>query len=235
MNQLPFTAKVARINRFYQEIIVVTFKLEPQSRDFIFSSGQYIDVQVGDDLIKPYSLSSAPDLLPKFEIAIKLKKDNVSSDFFNNLAIGSEIKFSQAQGAFLVNPSSKDKIFVATGVGIAPFRSYLQGEFQARQQREKVYLYYGYRFDSQDLYVEELIKLKSTYPFDFYLDLSVSQPDDAQSSPDFRVNTPIKALAPEFFKAKEIFICGSAQMSREIREILNEKQVDPGQIFDASY
>jgi ferredoxin-NADP reductase len=91
---------------------------------FNFLSGQRIQL-FHSNIDREYSLVSAPsdnDLA----LCIRNVEGGAMSSILSTAAIGEELTFSGPYGYFVYHSSQRSPIFVATGTGIAPFRSMAQ-------------------------------------------------------------------------------------------------------------
>src|SRR5690606_32342182 len=115
-------------------VFELAFDLSPISEapaPFSFRAGQYISVVVpgagpnGRDLRRAYSIASSPEQKP-VELCVKIVDNGPGSNYLNRLRPGDTFKGFVPYGDFTYEtPPSKHVCFVATGTGIAPFRSML--------------------------------------------------------------------------------------------------------------
>jgi ferredoxin-NADP reductase len=159
-----------------------TYHLEfilPDLERFPFLPGQFISAvardAAGKDQIRAYSLASAPD-----NNRIELCLNRVDGGFFSNLLadlpdlpLGGSIEVYGPNGFFTLREPLTDSIFVATGTGVAPMRSFLQWLFPAngsdRCRGKQIWLVYGTRHESEIYYREEFQSLALRHPNFHYL------------------------------------------------------------------
>ena len=93
--------------------------------------------------------------------------DGRFSPFLFSLQPGGEIDFKGPYGAFILRRPVSDSLFVATGTGIAPFRSILQAKLREHADR-RFTLIFGVRHEYGLLYHEEFLALARACPnFDY--------------------------------------------------------------------
>jgi len=101
------------------------------------------------------------------------------SNHLCNLAEGSEITFQGPFGDFILRPPMRDTLFIATGTGIAPFRSMLHWLLaDPERHREHTFcLLFGARTEHDLYYREEFARLAAEHAnFHFLPTLSRAEP-----------------------------------------------------------
>ncbi|MDP9170481.1 MAG: FAD-dependent oxidoreductase, partial [Acidobacteriota bacterium] len=149
-------------------------ELAPSTRHFEFESpgwnaafvpGQFLSLtrQIGDDEItRAYSIASPPGG-NHFALCANLVDDGRFSPFLFGMQPGDEVDFKGPYGAFILRRPVSDSIFVATGTGIAPFRSMLHASLQLHPT-QRFTLIFGVRHEHGLLYHDELLALAAQYP-----------------------------------------------------------------------
>ena len=106
-----------------------TFVLRFERKNVLFIPGQYIYVGVpNSDEIRQYSIYSGV-FDPYLEILVRVVDKGTVSNQLSNVSIGDYIDISEPKGFFTLYEkgiSISSYLFVATGVGIAPFRSFIR-------------------------------------------------------------------------------------------------------------
>jgi len=146
---------------------------------FPFAPGQFVSAVAQDEhgkqQTRAYSLASAANG-KRFELCV----NRVDGGFFSNhladlpdLPVGGTVRIHGPHGHFTLHEPLTDSIFVATGTGIAPFRSYLQWLFPAsgedRSQRKEIWLVFGTRHESELYYRDQFEALDAAKPNFHYL------------------------------------------------------------------
>ncbi len=216
MPPLQYKAVVQDLKQLTEDVRELTFKiLNPEGWDF--KAGQYIQFFCPrDDNPKPiarmYSLCSNPAEKGMAKIVYNYV-GGPGTRFLQALQMGQETRFKGPFGHFtLKQGSTRDVVFIATGTGIAPFKSMLEWELANGNKRNFMILW-GLRHKADVYYQEEFDALASTYPnFKFYLTLSQEPTWNGMHG---RVTVHIKVL----FKSVdniEVYLCGSDAMIKDI-------------------
>jgi ferredoxin-NADP reductase len=114
----------------------------------------------------------------------------------------------------------RDTIFLATGTGVAPFRSMLRWLLadESRHQGKQLWLLFGNRCEADIYYHEEFIDLAARHPNFHYL------PTLSRSSADWRgLRGYVQQHVPEIVQSRSdmhAYICGLDKMVKANRELL---------------
>ncbi len=116
--------EVQVISRQQEAQNIVSFELaDPAGRNLPpFSAGAHIDVEVGEGLIRQYSLCNHPDEQHRYQIAV-LKVDGSrggSTGMHERFAVGSILKISEPKNHFPLAASAKKSLLFAGGIGVTP-------------------------------------------------------------------------------------------------------------------
>jgi ferredoxin-NADP reductase len=145
---------------------------------FGFVPGQWLSLKQtkpdGEEMTRAYSIASAPHG-NRFALCLNRVQDGFMSNYLCDLADGAEISGQGPFGNFILRPPLRDTLFIATGTGIAPFRSMLQWLFadSSRHQGKHFWLLFGSRTEKDIYYHEEFLHLAREHPnFDYRPTLS---------------------------------------------------------------
>jgi NAD(P)H-flavin reductase/NAD-dependent dihydropyrimidine dehydrogenase PreA subunit len=129
--------------------------------------GQFVEVSAFGIGEAPISLSSSPTIKETFEICVR-KLGNVTTKL-HQLNVGDKVGIRGPFGnGFDVNAlKSKDLLFVAGGLGIAPLRSLFNYVLDNRKDYGQVTLLYGCKEPKELLFGDELASLASRDDVDF--------------------------------------------------------------------
>ncbi|HVM93013.1 MAG TPA: FAD-dependent oxidoreductase [Terriglobales bacterium] len=220
-----FTAKLVRSTSLTE--FTKHLDLEVKGPHFGFVPGQWLSVKAtdfnGEEITRAYSLASPPS---NGHIAFCLNRvqDGFMSNHLCSLSEGDEITFQGPFGNFILHPPMRDTIFIATGTGIAPFRSMLQWLLSdpERHQGKQLWLLFGARTENDLCYREEFERLAARHAnFHFLPTLSRGTP----GWPGLRgyVQDHVKDIVGERNKDDmHAYICGLAKMVKANRELLND-------------
>src|SRR5215831_20066728 len=137
-------------------------------RPFGFVPGQWLSLKQtkpdGEEITRAYSIASAPDG-NRFALCLNRVQDGFMSNFLCDLAVGREISAQGPFGNFILRPPLRDTIFVATGTGIAPFRSMLHWLLadRERHQEKSFWLFFAARTERDLYYDQEFLRLAADH------------------------------------------------------------------------
>jgi CDP-4-dehydro-6-deoxyglucose reductase len=223
--------------------LVESREIAPNTRHFEFESpewsaafvpGQFVSVtaRTGDDQItRAYSIVSPPGG-NRFALCANLVLDGHLSPFLFSLIPGDEIDFKGPYGAFILRRPVSDSIFVATGTGIAPFRSMLLAHPGAHPERSFT-LIFGVRHEHGLLYHDELSALAREHANFTYLP-TLTRPPEHWTGLAGRVQQPTLAALGER-RDVDVYICGLREMVDDLRLKLKETGLDRKRIIYEKY
>jgi len=155
--------ETATTHRFWIEV--------PELTLFDFKPGQFITLDLPIDIkpnkrLRSYSISSWPGGNNVFELIIVLNKRGAGTQYlFNEVKVGTELKFRGPQGVFTLPPTLDHDLFlICTGTGIAPFRSMVHYIKNKNIPHKNIYLVFGCRKKEDLLYFGEMKKLSGEMP-----------------------------------------------------------------------
>ncbi len=134
-------------------------------RRFGFVAGQWLSFKQtkpdGEELTRAYSIASPPGEDPRFALCLNRVQDGFMSNFLCDMKQGDEITCQGPFGDFILHPPLRDTVFIATGTGIAPFRSMLHWLLadESRHQRKQLWLLFGNRYEKDIYYHGEFQRL----------------------------------------------------------------------------
>lgn len=207
-------------------------------RNFVFTPGQFvyvIDRQNAKEITRAYSIASPRDG-SRFELCLNRVEDGVVSPYLFDLHPGDEVEIGEPLGSFTLRHPERSAVFVATGTGIAPFRSMLLDHLPKTQPR--ITLLFGVRYERGLLYRAELEMLAEKYASFRFLP-TITQPGESWQGRTGRVQSHLdEALAirtPEDLNTTDVYICGLKSMVDGIREELKQRGFEPSQIICEKY
>jgi ferredoxin-NADP reductase len=196
---------------------------------FGFVPGQWLSMKHnkpdGEEITRAYSIASPPEG-NRFALCLNRVQDGYMSNYLCDLEVGTEISGQGPFGDFILHPAPRDTIFIATGTGIAPFRSMLHWLFaeHARHQDKQYWLVFGSRYEKDIYYHDEFLRLAADHPNFHY------QPTLSQGGPEWKglrgyVQEHVKELASNRTDM-HAYICGLDKMVRANRELLKSSGWD---------
>jgi NAD(P)H-flavin reductase len=226
---------VTRFKMLTPTVYEVAFRTEPAVH---FEAGQFISVIVpgagpnGRDLRRAYSIASSPDQ-GEIELCIKLVEGGPGSTYLYKMREGDKFRGFAPYGDFTYEPKDgRHAMFIATGTGIAPFRSMvLSKAFHAHPPVSAACLI-GVRTEDELLYQSDFAHehIRTQWiP-------TVSQPVGEWKSFRGRVTDYLRQLEAEFpWLETEYYLCGNGAMIKEVKELLAEKGVHKDSIHQEKY
>jgi CDP-4-dehydro-6-deoxyglucose reductase len=203
-----------------------------------FVPGQFTsftDVIGGKEITRAYSLASAPSGTNRFDLCLNRVEHGHLSPRLFEMQPGDRMKMRQPLGLFVLRQPPRDSVFVATGTGVAPFRSILQA--QLNPSSPAITLLFGVRYESHLLYSEELKEMARRYPqFRFWPTLT--RPDERWKGRQGRVQAHLAEAAGEIGERRgdlDFYLCGLKEMVDDVRSILKSMGFDRKQIFYEKY
>lgn len=225
-----YTTTLTQKDQLTENIWRFVFSLEKgESIDFI--AGQYMLLKINDSY-RQYSISSPTYQKESFEIILEVVPGGLASTYLKNLNVGEVAYFKGPAGVFTLNHSERNKIFLATGTGIAPMKSMIDTSLHnddVSSDKPDLYLLFGLK-TKQDMYLyEEFRQLASQHArFHFFICLSRAEDLnglDPRYSRIGRVNKYLNGQFVEGFSSQtlndnEYYICGSRPIVDSLREFL---------------
>lgn len=233
-----FTAQLVRSSRLTDYTKHLEFEVKGVDR-FGFVPGQWMSVRAtapdGEEFTRAYSIASAPTENGRFAFCLNRVQDGFMSNHLCDLTEGAEITIQGPFGNFILRPPVRDTIFIATGTGIAPFRSMLHWLLAdpTRHQGHNFWLVFGVRCEADLYYREEFERLAADHAgFHF---LPVLSRGDA-SWPGLRgyVQDHVPAIGGGRTDM-HAYICGLDKMVSANRELLKSLGWDRKQILYEKY
>ncbi len=191
---------------------------------FGFVPGQWLSVKAttpdGEEMTRAYSIASPPSDDNHIAFCLNRVDEGFMSNHLCGLAGGAEITFQGPFGNFILHPPLRDTIFIATGTGIAPFRSMLQwllAEHERHLGRE-FWLLFGARTE-QDLYYRDEFEKLATLHSNFHF-----LPTLSRAGADWKgLRGYVQEHVPNVVGSRSdmhAYICGLDKMVKANRELL---------------
>jgi NAD(P)H-flavin reductase len=183
----------------------------------------------GATVKKPYSIASPPASDRTFELCIKRVEGGFVSTHFDQLRGGESFEFRGPLGRFrLKEPVETDLLFLATGTGVAPFRSMLHGLYPlesgtpgwppyAYHGDRDVRLIFGVRHEDEILYEEEFRQMADRYPR-FQFIPTISRPRHWEGETGY-VQEHVARHCPQV-STTHVYVCGLLPMIEASRTVL---------------
>ncbi|MDB4940241.1 MAG: putative reductase [Candidatus Doudnabacteria bacterium] len=192
--------------------------IEPNT--MVFKAGQCVGFQIAEKEKRLYSIASVPERPNELSFCVDVSHMGVGSQFILALNIGERFTIEGPYGAFTVNDESHDLLFIATGAGIAPFKSII-AQLLSKNYPKDITLLFGVRSEEDKIYFDFFEKL-SQENHNFFFIPTFSQPKGVWNGAKGRVTNFIEENY-EAYKDHRPYICGSPVMVKEVRALLMAK------------
>jgi ferredoxin-NADP reductase len=142
---------------------------------FGFVAGQWLSFRHskadGEEITRAYSICSPPADDNRFALCLNRVQDGFMSNFLCDMNQGDELSVQGPFGDFILHPPMRDTLFIATGTGIAPFRSMLHWLLadESRHQGKQLFLLFGNRREEDIYYHSEFLRLADRHSNFHYL------------------------------------------------------------------
>ena len=199
-------ARINSLEPLSKDIMQVKLRLPPAS-NFEFLEGQFIDIIGPNSTRRSYSIASA-SLNKEIILLVKRVKDGVLSNYwFNKARLNDLLRIEGPKGSFFLRDRAKPLVFLATGTGIAPIISILDGldSNPDYNQTGDISLFWGNRVQRDFVWKPNFKKIN----VDFYP--IISRKDDKWKG---QVGYVQDVALRVFDSARKvnIYACGSSEM-----------------------
>lgn len=198
-----------------------------------FAPGQFVSLKEkfeGKEIIRPYSIASA-QAGNRFALCLNRVEDGIFSPYLFTLREGDEVEMTPPLGYFTLRNRERDVLLIATGTGIAPFRSMLLSHLPELECPAT--LLFGTRYEETILYRDEFEDLQARYPhFRFW-------PTITRPGPEWKGRTGrVQSHLDEALEGKadiDAYLCGLKEMVDDVRAGLKQRGFDRKQIIYEKY
>jgi len=213
---------------------VKSFVFERQDgRPLVFEPGQWLNLVLPlptGEIRRAYSIASAPDGTPRFELAVTEVTNGPGSGYLCGLEPGARLRAVGPQGFFTRAPSDANpSLFVGTGTGVTPLRSMMRAAL-ASGSTTPLWLLFGVRHTDDILYRAEFEELARSHA-NVRVDFTLSQGGDAWTGRRGYVQTHIPELWTELGARGEphLYVCGLERMITAVRQLVRQDMAVPRQ------
>jgi ferredoxin-NADP reductase len=233
-----FTARLLRSTELSQQTKHLEFEMAGVQR-FGFVAGQWLSLKAnkpdGEEITRAYSIASAPNDTSRFALCLNRVQDGFMSNFLCDMNEGAEIRAQGPFGDFIFRPPMRDTIFIATGTGIAPFRSMLHWVLAdpSRHQERRLWLLFGSRYEADIYYHREFLRLAQQHHNFHYLP-TLSRGGSEWKGLRGYVQEHLPAVAQDRTDM-HAYICGLNNMIKANRDLLKSLGWDRKSILYEKY
>jgi len=228
--------KLAYKKQLIPKTYFLTFKTE---QDFNFIPGQFFSLEVEPKTFRAYSTvqvnNNPPDFfedskkLPKLtkgnyvSFMISTKPGGKASKYFEEITPETSLNAVGPSGKFKLHTSLKDKVFIATGTGLAPFVPMIK-ELLDKDPEYQIYLFFAV-WNKESDFSKQFFKEydNSNYPnFKIYTVVDEFKEEDLD---EFHLGGRVTTEVPKIItdvKAFDFYLCGHPAMVASMNEVLLE-------------
>jgi len=207
----------------------------PEADRIDFTPGQFVALSGpvnGRIVTRAYSIASAPNGDNHFELCLNRVVEGLFSPWLFELRPGQCATMKGPLGYFVPRNPFRDSVLVATGTGIAPFRSYLHAE-PVLYSGAEITLLYGNRYREWVLYHSEFEELARTRPGFTYMP-TLTRPEPDWTGRSGRVQAHLDEILAGRTDV-DVYICGLQEMVNDVRNLLKERGFDKPHIIFEKY
>ncbi|WIA30587.1 hypothetical protein OEZ86_000669 [Tetradesmus obliquus] len=169
-------------------------------------------------------------------------KKGICSNFLCDATPGTEVTMTGPTGKILLMPEAPNSVLicVATGTGIAPFRSFWRRCFFENVPNWKftglLWVFMGVANSDAKLYDDEMAQISATFPDQFRLDYALSREQQNKSGGKMYIQDKVEEYADEVFgllnDGAHMYFCGLKGMMPGILEMLERVAKSKGLNFE---
>jgi len=227
-----------------QARLIESLEIAPDVLHFVFEApelervdfipGQFVsftDTVHSKNITRAYSIASAPADTNRFELCLNLVKDGIFSPHLFAMKPGDAVEMRPPLGQFVLRNPPRDSILIATGTGIAPFRSILQAHLNETSQAFT--LLFGVRHEHSLMYREEFEEMARRFSHFRFLP-TLTRPEPTWTGRTGRVQAHLEEVTGGR-RDVDFYLCGLKLMVNDVRTILKEMGFDRKQILYEKY
>ena len=206
----------------------------PEVETLTFEPGQFISIVEnieGEEITRAYSIASRPEC-NRFSLCLNLVPGGHMSPVLFGLRPGHAIDFRGPLGMFTARHTGRDRLLVATGTGIAPFRSMMAHHWATRAP-EHITLLFGIRYPETILYREELERWQREHQNFRFLPTLSRAPEDWTGLRGHVQEHLADAVGDR--RDIDVYICGLKAMVDDVRARCKAMGFDRRQIVTEKY
>jgi CDP-4-dehydro-6-deoxyglucose reductase len=223
-------SKISVIETLTDDVIKIVLRLPPNS-NFNFNSGQYVNIIKGN-LTRSYSIANCSNHKNQLEFFIKKYTNGLMSEyFFKEAKINDLLRLEGPIGTFFLRDSSfKNIVFLATGTGIAPIKSILEGLdiLHEQYQNKNFWVIVGARYKEDLFWVPNFKNLNIKY-----IPVLSRQASDWNGAQGYVQDIALKQQID--LKNTQVYACGSNDMINSAKELFFKNNLKENNFFSDAF
>ena len=223
-------SKIKVLEKIADDVLKVVLRIPPSS-NFNFNSGQYVNIIKGN-LTRSYSIANCSDHKNELEFFIKNYENGLMSEyFFNEAKVEDLLRMEGPIGTFFLRDSNLENvIFLATGTGVAPIKSIIEGMEKSHEQykNRNLWVIVGARY-REDLFWEpnsEILNIK-------YIPVLSRQVNDWNGEKGYVQDIALKQEIN--LENTQVYACGSTNMINSARELFLTNNLEENNFFSDAF
>ena len=194
---------------------------------FEFAPGQWVNLILprpdGEEIKRSYSIASRPAGSPSFELAVTRVIGGPGSEVLHTLQEGASLRAIGPHGLFTREAEDPaPSLFVATGTGVAPFRSMIDAALAAGS-KAPLWLLFGCRHEEDILYRDEFETMARELPNVRY-EVTLSRPGTGWTGRSGYVQAHVPEMlaalaAATTGAAPHVYACGLDRMVSSVKDL----------------
>lgn len=212
-----------------------TFFFKRRGVRYNFQPGQYnrifLEIKYPDErgTNRYFTISSSPLDKEYLTITTRIIKSSFKKSLLR-LKPGTVVRFFGPIGTFLLNEDlSKEKVFLAGGIGVTPFRSTMN-YFSKKRSHPRIILIASFKNMEEMVFYEDLNKLVEKDK-NLKVIYTLTRPEKVWSGEKGRISSNLILKYIGRTKNKKFFIVGPPQMVRDIGKTLENMGIPVKNIF----
>ena len=233
-----YTARFVSKEELASEIFLFRFRLE-NGQTVQYKAGQYLILMVpqadGQMVRRLYSILTPPNQSDYFEMVIEILPNGVASQYLMKLKESDEVIFQGPAGVFTLRESTRNKVYLATGTGIAPIKSMIEVQCRTSGTKIPTHLFWGVATLKDVYFLKELKELTTVFDnLTVYICLSRETSLEIIPEPDRkyflqgRVTRGFEELILKqnlHLQPTDYYVCGGRNVVESLRQYLYEKEI----------
>jgi ferredoxin-NADP reductase len=217
-------AKLVESREIAPEVRHFVFEV-PEAAEFSFIPGQWVSCEEtvnGEPITRAYSIASPPHG-NRFDLCLNRVQNGHLSPYLFGMRPGDSIEMRGPFGTFIFREPPADSVLVATGTGIAPFRSMLPARL-SKDSSHKITLLFGVRHEHSLLYRDEFESLARQHA-NFRFWPTLTRPEPGWKGRTGRLQQHLAEIVDPR-RELDVYICGLREMVDEVRTMLRNLGFD---------
>jgi CDP-4-dehydro-6-deoxyglucose reductase len=223
-------SKINIIEKLTDDILKIVLRIPPNS-NFNFNSGQYVNIIKGN-LTRSYSIANCSNHNNQLEFFIKKYTNGLMSEyFFKEAKLNDLLRLEGPIGTFFLRDSSfKNIVFLATGTGIAPIKSILEGLDKSHEQyqNKNFWVIVGARYQ-EDLFWKPNFKNLNIK----YMPVLSRAENDWNGSQGYVQDIVLNQQID--LENSQVYACGSNDMINSAKELFIKNNLKENNFFSDAF